>query len=77
MPRSKSCTVSNCHVAKTMPLQRFGGARYLFKTKIFAGMFFNFFFCRDKNQNLPKLQGRKSYLSLFFIVKFKFETTNT
>jgi len=43
------------HVAKTMPLQHFGGARDLFQTKFFfIGMFFKLFF----------LQGRKSYLSL-------------
>jgi len=28
----------------------------------FRGMFFNFFFCKDENQNWPKLQRRKSYL---------------
>jgi len=56
-------------VAKTMPLQRFGGARDLFQTNFFLkGCFSNFFFYRDKNQNWPKLQGRKSYLSQLIIV---------
>jgi len=32
-PRCKSCTVSNCHVAKTMPNQLNSGARDLFQTK--------------------------------------------
>jgi len=35
------------------------------KQKNFAGMFFNFF-CRNENQNTPKLQGRNAYLSQFF-----------
>jgi len=49
VPRGQSCTVSNCHVAKTMPLQLNCGVRDLFKTK-FCRDIFNFFF----------LQGRKS-----------------
>jgi len=48
MPRQR-------HVAKTMPLQRFGWVRDLFKT---------IFFCMDENQNIPKLQGRNAYLNL-------------
>jgi len=63
MPRGKSCAVSNCHVAKTMPNQIGSGAMDLFKTNFTAGMFFSFF-CRDKNQNAPKLLGRNAYLSL-------------
>ena len=50
-PRGKNCTVSNCHVAKTMPLQLNSGARDLFKTI--------FFFCRDVFL-IFFLQGRKS-----------------
>jgi len=68
MPRGKSCTVSNCHVAKTMPLQCFGGARDLFQTNFFCKDVFRYFF-RDENQNMPKLQGRKTYLSLLKISK--------
>ena len=64
-PRGKSCTVSNCHVAKTMPNQLNSGARDLFQTKnILQGCNSNFFFHRDENQNWPKLQGRLSYLSI-------------
>jgi len=44
-PRDKSCTVSNCHMAKTMPTQLDSGARDLFKTKFFLqGCFVIFFF---------------------------------
>ena len=68
MPRGKSRTLRNCHVTKTMPLQRFIGVRDLFQTKnIYRDVFQTFFFCRDENQNLPKLQIRKSYLSQNFI----------
>jgi len=43
MPRQR-------HVTKTMTLQRFGGAKDLFKQFFFfAGMFFNLFLCGDKN----------------------------
>ena len=67
-PRGKSCTVNNCHVAKTMPSQPWSGARDLFQTKnILLGCNSIFFFHRDENQNGSKLQGRLSYLSLFFI----------
>ena len=34
-PRGKSCTVSNCHVAKTMPNQLNSEARDLFQTNFF------------------------------------------
>ena len=44
--------ISNCHVAKTMPLQRFGGARDLFQTIFFLQGRFSIFFS----------QGRKSKL---------------
>jgi len=54
MPRDKTCTVSNCHVAKTMPLQRFGGARDLFQTNFFLqGCFSNFFFTGTKIKTDP------------------------
>jgi len=54
MPRDKSCTVSNCHVAKTMPLQCFGGANDLFQTKIFLqGYFSNFVFAETKIKTDP------------------------
>jgi len=59
VPRGKSCTVSNCHVAKTMPIQRFGGVRDLFKTKNFAGMFFNFFFAGTKIKTCPNYKDEK------------------
>ena len=69
LPHSKSCTVSNCHVAKTMPNQPWSGARDLFQTKnILQGCNSNFFFHRDQNQNGPKLQGRLSYLGLISII---------
>ena len=51
MPRCKSCTVSNYHAAKIMPLQLNSGVRDLFKTKkILQGCFLK----------KIKLQGRKS-----------------
>jgi len=68
VPCGKSCTVSKCHVAKTMPLQRFGGARDLFQTIFFYKAIFQTFFYKDENQNWPKLQGRKSCLSLYKII---------
>jgi len=50
---------------KYMPLQHLGGVRDLFKTnKVLQGCFSKFFFCKDENQNTPKLQGQKAYLSL-------------
>ena len=33
---------------------------------------FSIFFCRDENQNSPKLQRRKSYLSHFFFAFDKY-----
>jgi len=48
-PRGQSCTVSNCHVAKTMPYQKSGG----------KDLFQILFFCRDVFQTFF-LQGRKS-----------------
>jgi len=65
VPHGKSYTISNCHVAKAMPLQRFCGAMYLFQTKNILKGCFSIFFCRVENQNSTKLQGRKSYLSPF------------
>jgi len=54
-PRGKSCTVSNCHVAKAMPLQCFCGVRDLFQTNFFLqGRFSNFFFTRTKIIFKPK-----------------------
>jgi len=47
-PRDKSCTVSNCHVARTMPLQRFGGAKDLFQTNFFLQGCFSIFFTGTK-----------------------------
>ena len=32
-PRGKSCIFNNYHVAKSMTLQHFGGAKDLFQTK--------------------------------------------
>jgi len=37
VPRGKNCTISNCHVAKTMSNQLNSGVRDLFKTKKIAG----------------------------------------
>jgi len=49
MPRVKSCTISNCHVAKTMSLQCFGGVMDLFQTKNnLHECFSNFFFSGTK-----------------------------
>ena len=68
VPRGKSCTVSNCHVANAMPHQRYSGPRDHFQTKKnLQGRNSNFFFDRDENQNAPILQGRKSYLSPNFL----------
>jgi len=50
-PPGQSCIVSNCHVTINMPNQIRSGARDLFQTIFFVGMYFNFF-----------LQGRKSKL---------------
>ena len=65
-PRGKSCTVSNCHVAKTMPNQLNSGVRDLFQTIFFLQGCISIFFYRDENQNWLKLQGRLSYLSQKF-----------
>jgi len=66
LPRG-SCTVSNCHVDKTMPNQLNSWVRDLFQTNFFLqGCISKIFFYRDENQNWPKLQGRLSYLSLIF-----------
>ena len=62
MSHGKCCTVSNCHVTKTMSLQRFGGVRDLFKTIFFAGMFFNFF-----------LEGRKPKRAQITVMKSIFK----
>jgi len=44
-PRGKSCIFNNYHVAKSMTLQHFGGARDLFQTKkLLQGCFSNFLF---------------------------------
>jgi len=37
----------------------------------FTEMFFKLFFYMDKNQNWPKLQGQKSYLSLYYSIFFQ------
>jgi len=49
-PRGQSCTVNNCHVAKTKPYQQKSRAKDVFQI---------FFFCRDVIQTFF-LQGRKS-----------------
>jgi len=49
--RDKSCIVNNCQVAKTMPLQRFGGARDLFKTKNILKGCFSIFFLGRKSKH--------------------------
>lgn len=57
--------------SKTIPCQQISGAKDLFKTKKFKHGCLNFFFfCRDENQNSPKLHGRNAYLSLFNIGQF-------
>jgi len=67
-PCGKNCTVSNCHVAKTMPNQLNSGVRDLFQTILFLqGCISKFYFYRDEIQNWRKLQGRLSYLSLIDI----------
>jgi len=43
------------------------GSGTFLKQKKLQGCF-SFFFCRDENHNMPKLQGRKAYLSLDFII---------
>jgi len=58
-PRGQSCTVNNCHVAKTMSYQQKSGATDLFQI---------IFFCRDVIQTFL-LQGRKLYLSHLSIYK--------
>jgi len=55
VPRGKSCTISNCHVAKTMSLQRFGGARDLFQTIFFLQGYFSFFFVGTKIKTDPNI----------------------
>jgi len=48
-PRDRSCTVSNCHVAKTMPYQRKSGVKDLFQIIFFLqGCNSNFFFTGTK-----------------------------
>jgi len=48
-PRGQSCTVSNCHVAKTMPYQQKSGAKDLFQIKnLLQGCNSNFFFTGKK-----------------------------
>jgi len=49
-PQGQSCTVSNCHVAKTMPYHQKNGAKDVFQI---------IFFLHGCNSNFF-LQGRKS-----------------
>jgi len=56
-PCGKSCTVSNCHVARTMPLQRFGGARDLFQTIFFLQGCISIFFLQGRKSKLTQITG--------------------
>jgi len=57
--RGKSCTVSNCHMARTMPLQRFGGTRDLFQTNFFLQGCFSIFFLQGRKSKLTQITGTK------------------
>ena len=66
VPRGQSCTVSNCHVAKTMPLQLNCGVRDLFKTKFCRDIFNFFFFARTKIKTRPNYKDELHiYASLY------------
>jgi len=58
-PRDKSCTVSNCHMAKTMPTQLDSGARDLFKTKFFLQGCFVIFFFQGLKPKHAQITGTK------------------
>jgi len=50
--------------AKPCQLNDEVGSGIFIKQKKICKDYFQFFFCRDENQNSTKLEGRKSYLSL-------------
>jgi len=56
-----------CHVATV------GSGTFFKQNKICKDVFQTFFY-KDGNQNAPKLQGRKSYLTLFFYYCFRKKT---
>jgi len=56
-PRGKSCTVSNCHVTKTMPNQLNSGARDLFQTNFFYRDVFQIFFLQGRKSKLAQITG--------------------
>jgi len=58
-PRGRSCTVSNCHVANPMPYHQKCGARDLFQTNFFAGMFFKLFFLHGRKSKRTQITGTK------------------
>jgi len=58
MPRGKSCTVSNCHVANIMPHQCFGGGQRPFSNKKILQGFFQFFL-QGRKPKLPQITGTK------------------
>jgi len=55
----QSCTVNNCHVAKSMTLQRFGGPKDLFQTKKFLLGCFSIFFLQGRKSKLTQNPGTK------------------
>jgi len=58
VPRGKSCTASNCHVAKTIPCQQKSRVRDLFKTKNFLQGFF-YFFLQGRKPKCAQITGTK------------------
>jgi len=71
MPRGKSCTVSNYHVAKTYHFSILVRPGNFFKQIFFfRDVFKFFFFLQDENHNMPKLQGQNAYLSLKSITHY-------
>jgi len=68
-PRGQSCTVSNCHLAKTMPYQQKSGAKDLFQIIFFLqGCNSNFFFTGTKIIFKP---NTNAILPIFFLRKLK------
>jgi len=75
-PRDKGCTISNCHVTKTMPLQRFGGVRNLFQTKkVLQGCHSIFFFAGTKIKTDSNYRD-ENHIYAYFFVKIMFENNN-
>jgi len=55
--------VAQSTTAKAIHVSKIVGSETFLNKKKFAGMFLNFFFYKDENQNAPKLQGQNAYLS--------------